>query len=980
VIAAALFLAMSVQDEPVVRVPEGWTVEKIAGPPLVERPIMAGFDEQGNLYVGDSSGVNLRFEDLMKAPPHRIVRLSDTDGDGRFDRSVVFADRMTFPMGSLWHRGSLYVCAPPSVWRLTDTDGDGVADRREEIVTKFGSNGNAADVHGPFLHPSGWIWWSDGRHGHQIRTSDGSTLSGKAARIFRARPDGTGLEVVCGGGMDNPVEIAFTEEGEALVNVAILHSQPRRVDAVIHAVWGGAFPYHEVHQEFRKTGELLPSAFDVGWVAPSGLVRARGGDEAWYAAHFNTHKVVRHLVERDGATFRGRTEDFLASEHPDFHPTDVLEDADGSLLVVDTGGWFRIGCPTSRVDKPQVRGAIYRVRRKDAPKLEDPRGLSIKGALLAAHLDDPRFAVRDRAVEEVADARIEGSVRARRNAVWARARHGLPVREGLGDKDASVRAAAAHVVGLIRDAEALAVLRELVVDDAAPHVRREAATAIGRIRDAKSVPALLEALAAGGDRFLDHSIVYALIETGDPTGTRKGLASPDPRVRRGALVALDQMDGGNLARGEVTPCLDPSDPALLQAALAIVQSRPAWAGEIAGLLRGWLGRPEPSPELAGVLAAFAKDAGVQDLVARAMRDPKTSDAVRLLLLESMTGAPLDRLPATWTAEARWALDHADERVVRQAVGVLRTGGVADFDDALLRIARDERRPEELRVDALVAAAPRVARMEAALFHFLRDCAAAEKPPLLRLAAAQALGATGLDEQQLGTLTQSAATAGPMELPKLLGAFERSGSANVGRRLLAALEKNPALESLPGEALRRALAKVPEDVRKLADPLFRKLDADAEKMKARLAQLEPSLQGGDAVRGREVFFGKKASCTACHAVGGQGGRVGPDLTKIGSIRAPKDLLESIVFPSASFARGYEPTLIRTKDGAVYDGLIAREAPDAVTLVRADRTEKRIPRASIDALQQSRLSIMPAGLDAQLTPDELRDLLSYLASLR
>ncbi len=312
-IAALLLGCLLVQDDPRITVPDGFVVEKVAGPPLVERPLMAGFDEQGRLYVGDSAGVNLKFDDLLKAPPHRILRLEDTKGTGVFDKGTVFADRMTFPMGALWYRGSLYVCAPPSVWKLTDTDGDGVADKREEIVTRFGSNGNAADIHGPFLGPDGWFYWTDGRHGHRIDQPDGSRSEGNAARVFRSRPDGTQVEVVCGGGMDNPVEIAFTEEGEPLVTCALFQASPKRVDVIFHAIEGGVFPYHESVREFKRTGELLPSALDLGWVAPSGLVRYRSGafgkeyQDNFFSAQFNTHKVQRHLLERDGATFRGRT-------------------------------------------------------------------------------------------------------------------------------------------------------------------------------------------------------------------------------------------------------------------------------------------------------------------------------------------------------------------------------------------------------------------------------------------------------------------------------------------------------------------------------------------------------------------------------------------------------------------------------------------------------------------------------------------------
>jgi putative heme-binding domain-containing protein len=982
-----LFLAAAVQDDAPIQVPEGFVVEKVAASPLVERPIMGCFDEQGRLYVGDSAGVNLRFEDLVKGPPHRMLRLEDTDGDGKFDKSVVVAEKLTFPMGALWYRGALYVCAPPSVWKLSDPDAEGVFRKREEIVTKFGSNGNAADIHGPFLGPDGWFYWTDGRHGHSIDRPDGSRMEGHAARVFRCRPDGSQVEVVCGGGMDNPVEIAFTEEGEPLATCALFLSSPKRVDVIFHAIEGGVFPYHECVREFKRTGDLLPSVVDVGWVAPSGLMRYRseafGKDyrDNFFSAQFNTHKVQRHVIERDGATFRGRNEEFLVSANPDFHPTDVLEDADGSLIVIDTGGWFRIGCPTSRIDKPQIKGAIYRVRRKDAPKLEDPRGLKLDWSRpAAALLDDPRFAVRDRALDDCAEpsALRDPSPRVRRNGVWALARRGVPTREALDDKDASVRLAAAHMAGLQADRAAVPALLKLLQDPAL-HVRREAATALGRLQERKAVPALLDALRAGADRFLEHALLFALIRIDDREGTLAGLSDTNPNVRRGALIALDQMDHGALTREQVTPHLDPSNLPLQQAALAIVTAR-GWSGELLGLLKEWLQAEKPNAELGAILVAFARDSGVQDLMARALRSPKTSTEARLVLLEAVARAPLDHVPATWAAELRWSLDHADARVVRQAVAAIRAANVVDFDAQLLAIGRDAQRPEDLRTDALLAAAPRVARLDMPLFNFLRDCVDKEKPALLRLAAAQALGAAGLSNDQLFRLAPTLGAAGALELPKLLAAYERSDSAKAGRELVAQLGNSPALEALPAEALRRALKNYPEEVRSQAAPLLKRLEVDTEKQKARLAELEPLLSGGDAPRGREVFFGKKAACSTCHTIQSQGGRVGPDLSKIASIRTGRDLLESVVFPSASFARGYEPYLLRTKDGAILDGLIARETADAIYLFTAERTEKRVPRASIEVLQLGKTSIMPQGLDAQLSRDELRDLLAFLVSLK
>jgi putative heme-binding domain-containing protein len=114
------------------------------------------------------------------------------------------------------------------------------------------------------------------------------------------------------------------------------------------------------------------------------------------------------------------------------------------------------------------------------------------------------------------------------------------------------------------------------------------------------------------------------------------------------------------------------------------------------------------------------------------------------------------------------------------------------------------------------------------------------------------------------------------------------------------------------------------------------------------------------------------------VSGQGAKVGPDLSRIGSIRTGRDLLEAVVFPSATFARGFEPFRVRTKDGGVHDGLIARETADAIYLFTAERQERRIGRDAVEAILQGKLSIMPQGLDAQLTREELRDLIGFLLS--
>ncbi len=1106
VVSAAFLVGTFLQPSPawpeskLPRVPEGFVVEVAAEPPLVRYPMMACFDDRGRLYVGESAGLNLKADELLRRLPNSILRLEDTDGDGRFDRRTVFADRMTFPMGGVWYRGALYVASPPYIWRLQDTDDDGVADRREVLVGSFGFSGNAASVHGCFLGPCGRIYWCDGRHGHRF-AEDGRTWSeGLAARIFSCRPDGTDVEVFCGGGLDNPVEVDFTPEGEMVGCANIFLSNPR-VDCLVHWVDGGAYPRFDQPcvAEFKRTGDLLPPLARLGHVAVSGMTLYRStvfGPEFQnnvFTTEFNIHKVVRSVLVRSGATFRSQEHDFLVSDDPDFHATDVLEDADGSLLVIDTGGWFRIGCPYSQVAKPEVLGAIYRVRRVDARPPEDPRGLRLRleqraAAELVRFLDDPRPVVRERAVDllalqgadavpvlqsvlesraadvasestdvENSPAKTAGgfSVEARRNAVWALARMQPPelglaaLRLALDDPAESVRLAAARAVGTNRLRGVEDRLCRMVVEDTPP-VRRQAATALGRIleagyrprasrfrqrvredelrrkttaapvsaskagrplrgkdnRDAQTVHAavqsLFESVRKGvTDRFLEHALVYALIRMADRDATVPFLRDSNPDVRRAALVALDQMDGGNLTREMVAPLLDTDDQQLQKQALKIIAARPGWAGETLQLLSQWLRQSELSEEqavvLRGFIAAQAGDPKIQRLVADALKRKDLPTATRVLLLEAIGRASVRPLPKAWLDALRDSLAYPDRAVRLQAVRNIRDRQLSQFDQQLLTLARSEVQPEELRVQALAAVVKRLERLADNDFQFLLLRATTFDQPLLQLAAARTLAAAPLTERQLLTLADSLNVAGPVVAPVLLRAFSPDGlsggssngratpappapySQKVGLALLEAL-KQSAVPYVSGDELERLLQVYPESVRRAAGPLLKQLGSDTTQRTARLQQLLPLLKGGDPDRGEEVFFSTKAACSKCHSVAGQGAAVGPDLTTIGAVRTGQDLLESVVFPSATFARGYRPYTVVTIDGRVVSGLITRETGDALYLRTSELDEIRISKSDVEIVKESNTSIMPKGLDQLLTPDELRDLLAYLQSLR
>ena len=209
-----------------------------------------------------------------------------------------------------------------------------------------------------------------------------------------------------------------------------------------------------------------------------------------------------------------------------------------------------------------------------------------------------------------------------------------------------------------------------------PPVRREAANALGRIGSRSAVPALMAALRGNTDRFLDHSLIYALIRIADREETAKGLSDPDVYVRRGALLALDQMDGGRLTPDAVTPMLDPAEPLLQKAALQVIGRHADWGGPMRAYFQQALARAIPEDahreELKQQLAAFATAPDTRDLIAERLHDDATPADVRLLLLEVIAQAPVDRMPEPWAVEVARALTSSDDRIVRQAVLCART--------------------------------------------------------------------------------------------------------------------------------------------------------------------------------------------------------------------------------------------------------------------------------------------------------------------
>ncbi len=1016
---AAFWLGSDSAQPPAIlqhRAPPGFVVELVAGEPDVVFPMFACFDERGRLFVAESSGLDLYAELQALTRKCRIRLLEDPDPTtGRFRRSSVFVEQLVFPMGLVWRDGKLYVADPPDLVTFEDTDGDGRADRRTVVLTGFGHKDNGS-LHGLTFGPDGRLYLTMGApDGYRLARPAAEPLVGQSGALIRCRADGSEPEVLCRGFV-NLVEVAFTPQGD-VVGTDNWYQKPAGGvrDALVHCVAGGLYPYEaDVGTPLPVTGELLPAAALFPAAALSGVARYEGAvfplalRSNLFVAQHNTRKVSRHVLIPAGATFRTEDYDFVTSDDPDFRPSDLLEAPDGSLLVVDTGSWYVHHCPTGNVRKSQARGGIYRVRPTDWTPPADPLGLRIAWGVtepeLAKLLGETRPAVRHRAGQALSrrgkaavpalESVLKGdaSVPVKQQALWALARIEdesalTPLRAVLIGRDPELLIPAARAAGLRRDRLAAPALVRLLTGEL-PATRLAAAEALARCGRVEDVSALLRALREPADRFLEHALVHALHHLAEEPTLLQALDDAHPRIRKAALLLLNQPPRSKdaLKAETVLRCAADPDAALRQAALGILAQRPAWAPQAAVLLRGWLVRPnlgeQERQQVRGLILALQGQRAVQELVAEQLRTVGDVPAERqVFMLETLALTSLPALPKVWTDALEAALGQKDTAVRREAVRTAAVLQAVGLGDRLARLADDTTAPADVRLDALRAVVMRRPSISEAAFVLLREQFGPTADPLARLASAELLGRSNLSAAQLKQ-TLAAVRGEPLVSPGvLLPMLGRCVTAETGPEILDYLAESLRGGWRPPDAsLETFVNALPKELQGRGATLRDLRRQQDERQRARLAEFEPLLQGGDPERGRQVFLGKKAACVNCHRVGREGGLIGPDLTKVGAVRTGGDILESIVFPSSTIAQGYEAYAVATSEGRTLGGVLVRQSADTVVLRDSGGADILLRRDRVEWLQQQPISLMPEGLERALSREEMRDLLAYLQALK
>ncbi|MBL9210672.1 MAG: c-type cytochrome [Opitutaceae bacterium] len=301
-----------------------------------------------------------------------------------------------------------------------------------------------------------------------------------------------------------------------------------------------------------------------------------------------------------------------------------------------------------------------------------------------------------------------------------------------------------------------------------------------------------------------------------------------------------------------------------------------------------------------------------------------------------------------------------------------------FAAALQALSNDRERPLPVRLRALGAATRPGEPMPAESFTLLLGLAGGDASPTVRVDAARLLARARLTKDQLASLAPLLATAGAIELGELLRLARRLEPA-IGQQWAAQVVKSPAFAALEESTVRTSFQTLPPaDYERILGPAARAVAAQNDQKKRKLETLAAAAAQGRSAEGRAVYAA--SACAACHTAGGLGRAMGPDLSHIGKIRGPRDLLESILLPNATIARDFETHVIETGDGQSHMGAIKNDGAESLVLIDLAGVEKPIPHAQIIGRTTLATSLMPAGLEQTFTEQQLLDLVAWLASLK
>ena len=917
---------------------KGLVVELVAAEPFVADPVAIDWDARGRMWVVEQPDYPNGMDGNWK-PGGRVKILTDTDGDGRYDRSDLFLEGIPFPTGiTCWRDGAL-ICAAPDILFAEDNNGDNKADKVEKLFTGFYTDNYNARINSLTLGLDNWIHGANGLLGGKIRSTKTGVETNIAGRDIRINPDTGELQLVSGvtqqgrvrDDWDNwfgcsssrwiyhfPLPEAYVQRNPHVPGPAPRLYLPADANAgKLNAI------SHELERfNHPKLQGQITSASGLG-IYRDDLLGAEYAGNAFIGE--TAHNLVRrYRLDPDGASFKaqrpeGETDrEFFASQDNWMRPVQIRTGPGGALYIVDMyraviehTRWI----PADRLAKIDPRagdamGRIYRVVPAGV-KLRPVRDLTkLDTAALVAALDTPNGTTRDLVQQLLLH-------RADKAAVEPLVKH------AASSKRAAVRVQALAVLDGIKALPQESIIDALADDDA--HVRRHAL----RLCDqrAASDPGLLQAclkLSADPDFTVRYQLALALGEWNDPkaaaTLAEMASASVNDSWFRAAAVSSSSQSSQSVLDKMLT--LPPSS-----------------------------GRNNLIASLVATTSATAK---------------KPAEFERLL---DLLAPAAKTKPTVWQMTGMVQLQKALARRKIKLASLSGAEKVRPLFAAAFDIAADDKAP--------------LADREIALRLIGRGFADASREMPLLVSLLQSDQIT----MQKAAVTALARTPGEGAADAMLAAWPKHSPSLRARIIGTLLAREAWILSLlqavesgvinPAEvppASRQILARHSNtNIRQQSEKLFPVGNAGERAKVVEKYQTVSSLKG-DAVKGAIVF---KTVCFTCHSYIGQGMAVGPDLKAFYN-KSASDYVTAILNPNAAVEPRYTGYTATTKDGRALTGVIANETATSIEVVMPGGLRENILRSDLSEIHAIGISLMPDGLEQAISPQAMADLIAFLKS--
>ena len=946
-------------------VAEGFEVQLYAADPLMAKPVQMNFDAQGRLWVVSSS----IYPQLKpgEVANDKVLILEDKDGDGRCEASTVFADGLLIPTGIEIGDGGAYVANSTELIHLKDMNGDGKADSSRVILSGFGTEDTHHIIHTFRYGPDGALYFNQSIYiDSNVETPHGTKRLGGGG-IWRFRPSTVELDVFVKG-MCNPWGHSWDRFGQSF------GTDGAGGDGIHYLVPGFTYPH------FPGQGKQFPglNRGSPKYCANETL-SGRHLPESWQGSivtnDFRANRICRFVLSEDGSGFSSKQmPELIKTKDRAFRPIDVKMGPDGAIYIAD---WYNPIINHGEVDfrdprRDRTHGRIWRITAKGRPLVQKPKLVGATIPELLEHLKAQEDWTRHFAKRVLAEkdpktvvSELEKWIAAldpkhpeieshRQEALWVYQTLDIVEPKLLGQLLRSpvpqVRAGATRTLALWnkRLPNAIDLLSTQIADEH-PRVRLEAVRAAKELKTVSAMEVAVRAVDRPMDRFLDHALT---------------LTANDLKP-----LWLPAFEQGKVTFG--------GNPKQIQFALQAVGSAQASKILITQLKEG----KTAAENQQNVLDLVAVTGGAEEckVVLGIAQSAGSGSALQSAALKALAKmAQRKVMPGADVNSIAPLLKHAEEPVRSEAMRLAGIWKAEAQRAALAEVAgadgaKTSDRERQAAIEGLAyLGGP-------ASTELLQKLSAAEKPLNVRY-----LAVSGLAQMDVKAAASRAAEvlaanpAGADPAVVFIAFLQRTGGAEI-------LATELSNKKIPADVAKLGLRAI-ESAAQQDSPLVSALTAAGaltaepkELTKDDMAKLIAEVAAkGDPVRGEGIFRRQALNCTRCHAIGGAGGQVGPDLSSIGA-SAPVDyLVDSLLFPNKAVKENYHSVVVITKDGKVFTGIKLRQSAKEIVLRDAAGEEIVVAAENINK-QRDAGSLMPSGLTDLLTHPELVDLIRFLSEI-